>query len=239
MKVKELLDKYFLKTLSEEELLLFEERLQNDPDFKAELEFQENLRTSIKDVERDTLKSKLNSFEQERMTRPTRSWQKWAIAASIALIIGVAGLGLYFSNQPNLQKIYAANYEAYPNTEFNITRGHEPVSKEREAFMAYEQTRYQTAIPLFKQLLATNQNTVFSFYLAQSFLGNNSPKQAQVIFEQTAKENAEFSAESQWYAALCALKLEQTEDAKRLLKTLISNKGYKKEQAQAILAKLE
>lgn len=239
MKTEELIDKYYQDELTPEERSRMEFRLRDDAGFKAEFEFQENLRRSIKSVERDKLKSRLQTYEAQQPASSKRHWKTWAAAASIAALLGIAGWTFFIGTHANGEKLYAQNYEVYPNTAFNITRGEGEASTERDAFSAYEAHDYGQAIPLFQKLDPNGQNTVVNFYLGQSQLAADQPGQAFDTFEKVIRANAEFKSEAQWYSALAALKLNDRERAKELLAALVSTKGYKAGRAKGLLKKLE
>ena len=238
MENEELIYKYFLDELTAHERQQFEFRLHENADFKAEYDFQENLRIAIKNTERDKLKERLQDVEKQHTAPPKSSWTLWRVAASIAILLGIAGLGFFIGTRANTQKLYAQNYEVYPNTAFNITRGEGAASKKRDAFTAYEAHEYDKAIPAFKALDLMDQNPVMIFYLGQSQLAANLPKQALDTFDKVIRANAEFKSEAQWYSALAALKIKDKLKATQLLTALVDTKGYKSEQAASILKKL-
>ncbi len=240
MDTEEIIDKYYLDELTPEERVLMQRRLREDADFKAEFDFQENLRRAIRDTERDSLKEKLIGFERTQAKGTAKKhWKIWQIAASITILLCIAGLAYYVNTQDDSQKLYAKNYEPYPNTVFNITRGEGTASLEREAFTAYEANDYETAITLFEKLNAQGERTAISFYLGQSLLAANHPKQSLAIFERLIQEQDDFSAEARWYAALTELKLQDKPSAIKLLRKIIEADGYQAIKARGLLKKLE
>ncbi|MGB5556266.1 MAG: hypothetical protein WBM83_16535, partial [Flavobacteriaceae bacterium] len=142
-----LLSNYFSNCLSLEDKILFDELLLTDADFKAQFDLEFNLKRAIKNSENEKLKAKLTGFEQElKRTLPgdlnesksRHQFRNWAIAASIALLIGLGYFGYNTFSGADYNKLYASNFEQYPNTVYTITRGEGEETIEREAFAAYE-----------------------------------------------------------------------------------------------------
>lgn len=239
MKAEEWIDKYYLNELTSEELKAFEKLLKTDVELRKEFEFQNDLSLSIKSHEKDILKSRLQQHEQAKEVRKESGWKKWLVAASILILIGVAGITYFNFSTPDYDKLYAQNFEAYPNTEFNITRGENKPSLEYNAFSAYESGDYKQAIPLFLELKETNASKYLDFYLAQSYLANDNYDKALTIFEETIQHQEAFVDEAHWFAALAALKLNTKAIVQKHLNYLVANGGYKSVQARELLKKLD
>lgn len=239
MNAEEWFDTYYLNELTQDELKEFRERLETDVAFREEFEFQENLRKSIKSRERDILKTKLQQHEEARQDGHTSGWKKWLVAASIIILIGVAGIGYFNRSGPDFDELYTQNYEVYPNTEVNITRGKNNTSLEYRAFVAYERRGYAQAIDFFLELKKGEYPKYVDFYLAQSYLATGDFEKAIAEFDMVIQDNSSFVDESNWYAALSALKLENQAVAKKHLNFLVAKDGYKTGQARAILQKLD
>lgn len=239
MKTEEWIDKYYLNELSVAELKEFEQLLQTDAELRKEFQFQNDLSVSIKSLEKDGLKSILQQHEKEKKLSKNSGWKKWLVAASIIILIGVAGISYLKLDSPNYDQLYVENYEAYPNTEFNITRGENNPSREYQAFTAYESGNYKQAILLFSELKEGNASEYVDFYLAQSFLANENHEKALSIFEEIIQNQEAFSDESHWFAALAALKLNKKTTVQKHLSYLVSSGGYKSGQAQELLKNLD
>ncbi len=235
---QDLLYRYFSNILTFEEEKEFQKLLKTDAAFKAQFEFENNLKKSIKSYNKDKLRSKLKAFEAELEGKKAPSsifkYQKVAIAASIVLLIGWFGYHSFFCT--NYAKLYANNFSTYPNTVYTITRGDENNSLEREAFVAYESKAYKKAIEKFNKI--TSSTVYISFYKAQSYLAINDLVNAKKMFEKVQKTNAEFTAEATWYLALIALKEKNKKEAIKHLKNLVANYSYNKDKAQALLVEL-
>lgn len=239
-----LLANYFSNRLSDEEKRLFNELLESDIDFKEQFDFEQNLQRSIRNKENHDLKAKLISFEkdvQKSTTNPSlkKTYRYFAIAASIALLIGLAWMGYLDGSSNSYEDLYAANFQEYPNTVYTITRGDSNESIERDAFVAYESQKYETSIEKFNQIPSEVRQPYIDFYLAHSYLNNGDNSAAKESFKKTIAKANTFVAESHWYLAMIALKEENKVDVEFELNKLIEGHDYNKEKAKMILNKLD
>ncbi len=239
-----LLTNYFSNRLTQDEVKLFNELLESDADFKAQFDFEQDLKRAIKNKESHDLKTKLISFEKDIVKEMPKSSAKktyryLAIAASVALLIGLAWMGYVDGSAIKYDDLYAANFQEYPNTVFAITRGETVESVERDAFVAYESEKYDDAIEMFNKIPPAEQQSYIDFYLAQSNLNAGRNEAAREYFKRTIAKANDFVAESHWYLALIALKEKDKVGAELELKILTSGYDFNKEKALAILEQLD
>jgi len=106
MKNHDLIDRYFENSLSPKEQKLFNDLLQNDPDFKAEFIFQKDLKQVVAVNQHEELKSTLSQIEKEvqKNSRIMIIPKKWMVAASLFLI---TSLGIY-----TIKSVYYPSNEA-------------------------------------------------------------------------------------------------------------------------------
>ncbi|MBD0852550.1 tetratricopeptide repeat protein [Maribacter arenosus] len=244
MDKEELLYKFFSNQLTSEEEKTFQELLETDKEFKAQFEFENDLKRVIKKNEKENLKHKLIGFEKEINAKdknnPSKwTFKNWSIAASIALLVGLGWIAYNTFSGPDYNKLYATNFEAYPNTVYTITRSDGDQSLERDAFAAYEASNYEKAVTAFLELKIEGSSTHTDFYLAQSYLYLGKDQEAIEALKSTILNDAEFKAEAHWYLSLAYLKSKNKEKAIATLKGLIENFDYNKERAQALLKALD
>ena len=235
MNNQDLLYLYFSNSLTSEQEDLFHSLLETDAEFNAEFEHEKNLKEAIISNESDKLRSKLQGFESEIIS-PTRSifsYQNFAIAASITLLVGWFGYNSFFGT--NYNSLYNDNFSAYPNTVYTITRGDTINSLEREAFVAYESKDYQNTIDKFESIEDDAIREYFNFYKAQAYLGLEDDEKAKEMFKHVVADNKSFVAESIWYLALIHLKDKDKDQAVAYLKNLVENFEYNKDKAQVLL----
>lgn len=212
-----LLYHYFSNRLTVEQERIFAELLETDSDFKEQFDFEQGLKRVIREKEANSLKAKLDGFEKDISkkdipvrTFPRTNYRKWAMAASIALFIGLGWLGYNQFSGPDYTGLYNENFQEYPSTVYALTRGdNTDNSLERKAFVAYEAGENVQAIVLFKELIKTKNTEDINFYLAQSYLKNGQPKEAVDIFSQIIRDKREFAPQALWYAAFSYLKTDQ------------------------------
>ncbi|WP_423999419.1 tetratricopeptide repeat protein [Maribacter sp. IgM3_T14_3] len=244
MDKEQLLQQYFANQLTKEQEGLFNELLLSDAEFKAQFDFENDLKRVIKEHEHQQLKAKLVGFEKgfakEVETRmPKGGFKNWSIAASIALLMGLGWFGYNSLTGTDYQDLYNNNFEAYPNTVYNLTRGDTNETLEREAFAAYESGNFQKALDNFDKIAVIDQKPYFDFYKAQSYLKLGDTSSAVTLLKKIVGSGAEFEAEAQWYLALSYLKAKEEENAKSALQKLIANYSYNKEKAIELLKELD
>src|SRR5690606_30965503 len=150
---QELIYLYFSNSLTPEQETLFESLLKTDTEFKAQFEFEKQLQKAVKSHETDRLKAQLQDVERRLDNKQDTSifnFRNFAIAASIALLMGWFGYNTFFNT--NYGSLYDSNFSEYPNTVYAITRSDDENSLKRKAFVAYETKNYQIAIEKFDSL---------------------------------------------------------------------------------------
>lgn len=243
-----LLYNYFSNQLTDDQELVFEELLKTDMDFKQQLDFEKDLKRVIHEKEAVDLKTKLSGFEKEITkdiedvpvrTLPRNSYRKWAMAASIALLVGLGWFGYNNFAGPNYGNLYEENFQQYPNTVYAITRGETVESIERAAFSAYEAGNYSMAIDNFNKIPRSEENQYLEFYMGQAHLGLGEVDDAKTFFSNAISSNSEFIAEAHWYLALIAIKEKDNESAIKSLGILTSQYEFKKDDALKLLQELK
>lgn len=238
---EDLLYRYFSNSLTNEELLDFNNRLETDADFKAEFEFENNLKQAIKKENSNNLKEKLKTFEANiPKTESTKTKTKfnWRIAASIVFFLGASWFGYNSFFGVNYNNLYDSNFTNYPNTEFTITRSDTVDSFERKAFVAYEAQDYENAILNFDAIPESEQKAYHFFYKAQAYLNTENTEMAKELFEKNINNNKTFVAESYWYLALIAIKNKNKIEATQQLRILTEDYNYNNSKAEALLKEL-
>lgn len=244
MDKENLLLRYFSKQLTEEQEKTFHELLETDEEFKAQFEFENDLKCVIKKNENENLKQKLVDFEKgidrsKQSSNSKSSFKYWSMAASIALLMGLGWFAYNTFSGPDYGELYAANFEAYPNTVYTITRSDGEQSLERDAFAAYEAGDYEKAVTAFLDLKTKGGTTHTDFYLAQSYLHLGKDQEAIEALKRVILNDMGFKAEANWYLALAYLKSEDEVNAITTLNRHIENFDYNRENSQALLKELD
>lgn len=244
MDKEELLYRFFSNQLTVEQEKMFEQLLETDVEFKAQFEFENDLKRVINKNQNENLKQKLVGFEKDidsskKSSNSKSSFKFWSIAASIAVIMGLGYIVYNSFSGPDYNELYAANYEAYPNTVYTITRSDGDQSLERDAFAAYEANDHEKAITAFLDLKNKGGSTHADFYLAQSYLYLGNDKEAIEALNRAILNDMQFKAEAHWYLSLAYLKSKDKVKAKATLKNLIENFDYNSDRAQTLLKALD
>ncbi len=236
MDKEDLLYRYFSNTLNKDESKVLERLLKTDMEFKAQFEFENDLKRVAKEKQRNDLKNKLQSFEDKLAEKRSYTAPYFLkIAASILLLISTIWFVYTNFGGVNYDKLYASNFETYPNTAYSITRDNTINSIERQAFVAYETGNYQLAIEKFNQ---EEVKDYFYFYKAQSYLNLNDFKTSKLLFSDIIDNDYPYSVESKWYLSLIAIKQKDKNSAIKYLEDLININTYKVEEAKMLLEQI-
>ncbi len=238
MTPQELIEKYIQDTLTPQEQLEFDILLDADADFKKEVDFHMDLRKVAEAKDDDNFREMLSTIENSPDKKGNIKW--WLIAASF---IGGIGLAYFFTigSPPSNEELFAHYFEPYRNITQPVVRSDAQKSLNETAFNAYENAKFKEALDLFDQVLLNKKEAPLLFYKANTLLALDHPKKAIAIFEQNINTVDIFSEKRYWYLALAYLKNNQLEESKKLLKKLLTipNSEYKKNEAAALLKKLE
>ncbi|MEZ4786673.1 MAG: tetratricopeptide repeat protein [Flavobacterium haoranii] len=240
MNKETLLTQYFEGTLTDEEKVLLNEKLENDAEFKAEFEFQKNVKAAIKLEERKKLKAKLSAIEDQRTPQKTKKHSvRWvSIAASFIVFISVGYW--FFMNQNSNDSLYKNYYETFPNLEAPVVRGSVSNDIKSEAFYAYDSKQYEEALRLFSEIFEKDKDDYALFYKGLALMELERFPEAIKVFEgYQTKPNSAFNSYVKWYLALSYLKTNETEKSKSLANELIKSENPFQNQAQELLRDLE
>lgn len=234
MKNEELIALYFEGKLNADQKARFEDFMQNDEAFKAQVTLEEQVKTAIISTKKDDLRHRLQQLEQPKKTS---KYYIIAIAASLIIALGIFSL-LKPTQTVSSQDLYAQYFEPYSNIIAPASRGDEPEDEKSKAFRYYDAKDYKTALNRFEALYTTTQGSYYLFYqgICELELGNT--QNAIALFKDHNNYTDRVSTQTHWYLALAYLKANNTKDAKVLLQTINTKKTYKHKAAEAILKKL-
>lgn len=233
----ESIEAYLSNELSNDDLLKFKNRLENDEKFASKVE---DIKTILVGIEAQTLKEQLNVFHEELMSEEKSAeapevkvrainWKRIAVAA--VLIIGLGSFWLtngnsndrlyseYFTPDPGLPTTMSSNdnYEFY------------------EAMVDYKQGNYKTAIDKWEALRNSKpESDTLNYFIGVAHLAHKNEKNA-ISFLKTATENPEFALKDDafHYLGLAHLKMGNIEDA------IINFKKSSLKNSKEILNKIE
>ena len=234
MNHEELIEKYFAKSLNNDEQSTFDQLMQTNETFLEQVVYEEQVQKAITLNERQALKEKLQSFETKKTKR---NYTIWYAAASFAVMLGI---GYWtFSNDVDTNAVYEEYYQSYPNVVAPTVRGENSTDIKSEAFYSYDSGDYAKALTLFSKLYDTEKEDYSLFYKSLSLMELKRYDEALTSFEQfDLQKNNGFTSYVKWYKALTLVKLEQEEKALVLLQELANSANPMQKMAKDIITDL-
>ena len=232
---EELIEKYFAKSLNNDEKSMFDQLMQTNDTFREQVVYEEQVQKAITLNERQALKKKLQSFETKKTKR---NYTIWYAAASFAVMLGI---GFWtFSNDVDTNAVYEEYYQSYPNVVAPTVRGENSTDIKSEAFYSYDSGDYAKALTLFSKLYDTEKEDYSLFYKSLSLMELKRYDEALTSFEQfDLQKNNGFTPYVKWYKALTLVKLEQEEKALVLLQELANSTNPMQKMAKELVTELE
>lgn len=237
MKHEELIEKYIQNRLTPQEKRTLDNLIDTDPNFKNTLKVQIDLKKAITAADNDAFKELLSKIESTN-TIKRRNYTKWLAAASIVLLVGLSYV-LFINNKPSNDELFSSYFEPYRNVIQPIERGGDLQDEITIAFTAYEKGEYKKAFELFSKLHTSTNESYYLFYQANALLKLEKAKEAIPLLLEHLKTKDTLTQKSRWYLALAYLKLNNKNEAKAVLKKVITDGNYKKKEASELLKKFE
>jgi tetratricopeptide (TPR) repeat protein len=246
----EQIENYLAGNISPQEKARFEEQIRLDAHLAQEVEALRTARFVLKTGALLDIKEQLRGYSKELEKGDKKKGKVvfphpwvWAVAASVVLAVG---LFLWIGKGNTNEQLFAEYYRPYPNFVAPVKMGEQDYSysdtTKRKAFFAYDQGSYKDAIPLFKQCLVDQNDSVVTYYLGNAYLGANLPKEASETYLpllQLEGKGFLFFIQTQWYLSLCYLKMNRLQEARQILETIRSSKNEYSERADQLLMKLD
>lgn len=217
----ESIEAYLNNSLSKEDLLIFENRLQNDEGFAAKVE---DIKTVLKGIETQALKEQLDIFHNEMTSTEedtdviepkvkSLKWRKIAVAAALIIAAG----SFWFLNRDSNEQLYAEFYSPDPGlpTTMSSTKNYEFY----KAMVSYKQGHYNEALKNWTNELKTKvDNDTLNYFVGSALLADKKESEAISYLEEVTKQdNSVFKNEALYYLGLAYLKNNNLEKAKEYL----------------------
>ncbi len=239
----EQIEAYIDGDLTGAELEMFQKALTSDPELQREVEKHAEIKSALQDKEVIDFRKKLVKInealqEEQKSTPKIKPFYTvyWKLAASIVILIGVSTFLYLNTSQQN--DMFAMYYTPFPMED--ITRGDENTVGDdlKSISRAYKNGNYKEAIPhLEKMMKEAPDNDKLKLYLGNSYINTDNIDGAIQQFENIKKESKYYD-DRLWFVALCYLKLEQTQQASQILKTLTSRNSIYNQKARKLLNQL-
>lgn len=230
MEKENLINAYFEGNLTEEQKVEFQKLLESDESFLQEFEFQKNLKKAIAAEERATLKNQFSDFDKKSSSRKI-PMKAIAVAASFVLLFALGSI-LFFNQKAEYGKMYAENFQEFPNISRPAVRSGTSENTIDKAFAAYDQKDYKTAVLLFSK---TETDEAY-FYKAVSEMMIKNYQNAATDFSKINKENFPLKEDLLWYEALNFIKLNQSRKAKENLEILKSESSFYRSKVEKLIS---
>lgn len=235
-----LIEKYFNNTLSKKELNEFNTLYKTNSDFKNEVEFIADLKKVTEHQDNENFKTQLKFYETALSNKPKKkTWLK-PLLASAAVIAVVIGVSFFFNNSINEDTLFSYYFEPSKNVTFPIVRSDSNARLQKNAFIAYSEYNFETAINLFESSYKNTKNSELLFYEGNALLAVGKTNEAISKFKEHLKYSDRLSNRTHWYLSLAYLKNKDLINAKLHLQLLLkSDEPFKKEETKQLLNKLE
>lgn len=191
--------------MSPEELKAFETRLENDSDFKIQIN---DIITLLTGIETQSLKEQLDEFHkdipkqipQKKSTKVYYLQFRKLVAAAVIII--ALGSFWFFNQNPN-EKLYSKYFTPDPGlpTTMSTTSNFDFY----DAMVNYKQGDYKTAIEKWEAL--TTKNDTLNYFLGVAYLAEKNEVNAISFLEQSIQnENFPLISDAYYYLGLAHLK---------------------------------
>ncbi|MCB0851510.1 MAG: hypothetical protein KDD63_04785 [Bacteroidetes bacterium] len=217
-----LIEGFFSGTLTEEEEALFQEKMENDPDFAQTVRDLEMLESGLNALGFDEIAKDVEDWETNYLAHKTfthniarRSvfWRYSGIAASLLVLVGVTFMLNRAQDKPTSADVLTQYYKPYDN----MITFRDSVSQSEEllqsAMEAYEAKEYQLAVTAFQEYIKTSEEDLRPYIylgISQMELGNFQQADESFVKVMTLKP---YRQQAQWYRVLTYLKADNKEAA--------------------------
>ncbi len=232
-------DDYLTGTLSENELLEFENMIHQDEELANDLRFQEEIFEAIKDERKREIRKTLNQIHSKN-TNKSRfniySWKRQAVAAAFVILLVSGGLiGDFFANKPINETLYT-EYFSPENSLMSVRSGETPNTALEEGMYYYEQGKFTEAISVFQ---VEPDNLLGKLYMGFSYMKLEKFEKAEPPFIEIIddKDNL-FVDQAEWNLGLCYLRSGKTTKAEDLFVRISAGNTIYNKNADQILHKI-
>jgi tetratricopeptide (TPR) repeat protein len=230
------IERYFTNNITNDEKATFEERLQNDVNFKNKVE---DIRTMLLGIETQVLKERLEEFhkeipktissKKEHSKVKYLDFRKMVAAAAVIIAIG----SFWFFNNPSNERLYSSYF--IPDPGLPTTMGSTDNYNFYDAMVDYKQKNYKKAISKWEVLQQESpKNDTLNYFLGVANLADGQTDLAITYLQNTTLQTESvFIEDAHYYLGLAYLKNNKKEKA---IKTLQLSHS---ENSRSILSELE
>ncbi|MEM9341021.1 MAG: tetratricopeptide repeat protein [Bacteroidota bacterium] len=240
----ETIERYLNGEMSPGEKEDFEQKLEMDPLLKDELEVHQQAVNSLQDYE--GLKDEMRGIydrvkENGRKKKTANRIMKYAVAASVAMIIAATSLFVATNKETKEQKLFASYYVPfYQDGVFRNDHAMEVDSLLSQATHLYGKGDYEQAARLFDGFIASGKDDeLAAIYLGNCYLQLGDVDKARAVLKEARKTtNNRMAQYAKWYLALTELRSENSPEAVAILEEIRSGGGIYEREADSLLREL-
>jgi tetratricopeptide (TPR) repeat protein len=219
----EKIEAYLLGSMNPAEKTAFEQRIENDPDLKAEVELQQKLMATVE----------VGAFLKEKSAGPaavkqmpasetgkTRSlFRPWMAAAAVVFFVA-----LWFLNRPGTDPQSLAIQYFQPDPGLPVTMSSSQNYQFYDGMVSYKEADYKKALKIWKELSATNApSDTLRYYMGIAYLSQDEYNEAIRQLLPVAEKSGRWKHKSAWYLSLAYLRLNKVSEAIKWLQTIPNN----------------
>ena len=155
------IDQYLRGELSDEEVQVFQDRLNSDTTFRQLYDEVQGVGAASRKMNLERIGALLESEESSQSSGRIfgMPWMRWV--AVLVIGVGIWVTYSYLEHKGRVDKVMAS-YEHVPS--YELTRGDEDVDQRKNAYVFYEARRYKEALPYFEQILDQGRRKDSLFY---------------------------------------------------------------------------
>lgn len=213
----ERIEAYLNHSLSEEEAVAFEKRLENDKAFSEKVE---NIKIIMAGIETQALKEQLDTFHNQFTSEENNTthfesklrYLRWRRIAVAAIVIIAAG-SLWFFNMNSNERLYTEFYS--PDPGLPTTMSSNDNYEFYNAMVSYKRGQYEDALKTWNNQLETKvDNDTLNYFVGSALMANQQENKAIPYLQKVAtQDNSVFKNDAQYYLGLAYLKNNQKEKA--------------------------
>ncbi|MEM6830371.1 MAG: hypothetical protein AAF551_07625 [Bacteroidota bacterium] len=225
-------ERYLNGEMSQEELTRFEAKVKENEEARLKVEKYRLMIEALKADERSKLKQELK--KHLHVVPDQNHHKKWwrragGIAASLMFLV-VCYWQFFYISPPSSMEVFERYYAPFPGKA--MVRGEDEPDT---LLQAYHAGKYAYVVRSIQQY---TQDTVFNGFDLMaicSFIELDSIKQAREIYDRSKEvEDSLFRSHASWYMAMAYLKMDNTQEAVRILNDLVEGDSMYKRIAENV-----
>lgn len=240
----------FIDGILDDEQLLeeFSSELKENTDLMAEVALREQINSAVSEKDVMLLRQKLQNARKDSEKKEVKSifmprteigsvrfWRN--SVAAILVLVGLIGVMRMTTNT------YDNAYDKYfESTSWASERSvSSSIDIIQQAQMHFQKNEFQETIDLLNiATVKAEEQFVPQFYKGLSYQNLDKYAKAALEYSKVINQgNNMFIEEAEWYKALCYLKMNKTNEAKKELLAVVNRKGHYEKDAKAILRRLK